>query len=368
MALRLSSYVSDFDAAVAGWNDVLADLEAAGGGQLYLDGHFSFESEPNQLPLVPLKIFGDGPQFSSLSKGTPGAEYRLIAKDSTTQVAYLECRDFRLQGDWDSQLTSAGDGHRLMRVAFYDQILLDGLEAVYSRNMGLSTSWTSHVVIRNCRVLACCRDGITANQSENVLVHNNVVMHCGDDAISVHDNRIAANVRKTAAITNNLLVDALGIKCLGGQEVLIANNTINFPKNRGIEVGRDGSEGQAGNRNYYIVDNVITNITPGALSGLGSVQTAIRVTLSGDPVTNLVIKDNMGGNVLSDGLYSSFKVITDSAVNPSNLLFDKEVGFKDATVNWTGKAYEVKASNAVAQTTHTGNIFANLSEGTVEDV
>lgn len=366
-AYRLSSF-DTFANGTAALDAAFAKINTDGGGTLFIDGIFNVNSAPAVIPDVPVQIYGDGGQNSQLVKGDPGTEFRLLAKDSTNTVEYLECRNFRLVGDWNDDKTGGGNDTRLARFLFYNRAIFDGVELYYSRQFSLSCGRSNSVTVRNCRVIASARDGINVTNSHNVNIHDNVIMHCGDDAIAVHDSSaVEANVRKGIRITGNHIVDSIGIKALGAWDCLIANNVIDFPKNKGIDLGRDGSEGQKGNKNVHVIGNVITNITPGAVSGLGNVETAIRVVATGDPITNFVIKNNMGGNSLADGNYTSFRVITDTTVNPTFALFNGNSGWIDPAIVWTGKAYAVTASNAVAETTVADNDFDNLAAGTITD-
>lgn len=373
---RLSQFGSKAQGDLA-LNAAFASLDSDGGGRLEIDGIFDVPAAPNVMPDVPLDIRGDGGDWSQLVKGDPGVEFRLLAKDTTTRVAHFKLRDLRLVGDWAGAQSGGGDGTRLIRVVAMDRALFHGVELYYSRQMSLTCGVSNEVDIRHCRVVCSARDAINVTNSENVSIHACVVMHCGDDMIAVHDSRaVAANVRKTIKITDNIGIDTIGIKSLGAQEALIEGNVLNFIKNKGIDLGRDGAEGQLGNRNIFVLGNTITNITPGALSGLGTVHKAIRMSAPGDPITNLVLEGNVGGNILANGSYTGFRVVTDTSVNPSLEMFT-QTGFINPTVDWTGmQAYEIRASNAAAQTrigdgTLPGvesNHFAGMSAGTITDI
>lgn len=365
-ALLLSSYPGTGTEKL---NAAFADLLAAGGGRLHVDGIFNVDTEPNALPEVPIKIFGDGGDFSQLVKGTPGTEFRILHKDSTNWVDFLQLEGFRITGDWLQAQTSGSDATRLVRVIYYRSVVVDRMEFFFSRQMGLTAGTLNNITVRDCRFFGNARDSLNSTHAWNVDIHDNLFLHGGDDMIAVHDF-VASPVqnRKTIKIVNNIGFDILGIKVLGNQDCLIAGNVLNWPKNYGIRVGRDGAEGQNGRTTTMISSNIITNITPGALWGLGDVQTGIQVDSAGDPIDSIAIQNNLIACILADGDYSSYVNVTDTRWNPSLLGYHKDQGWIDPAVTFAGgRSIRSFASNAVAETTLANNVYKGVAAPSIVD-
>lgn len=365
-ALLLSSYPGTGTEKL---NAAFADLLAAGGGRLHVDGIFNIDTEPNALPEVPVKIFGDGGDFSQLVKGAPGTEFRILHKDSTNFVDFLQLEGFRITGDWLQLQTSGGNNTRLVNAAYYRSFAADRMEFFFSRQMGLGLSTMDSVTVRNCRFFGNARDSLNSTHTWNVDIHDNVFLHGGDDMIAVHDFVTdPAQNRKTIKIVNNIGFDILGIKVLGNQDCLIAGNVINWPKNYGVFLGRDGSEGQVGRTTTMISSNIITNITPGAIWDQGDVQTGIQVNAPTVPIDTIAIQNNLIACILADGSYSSFRNVTDTRFNPSLLGYHKEQGWIDPAVAFAGgRSIRSFASNAVAETTLANNVYKGVAAPSIVD-
>ncbi|MER9763107.1 right-handed parallel beta-helix repeat-containing protein [Mesorhizobium sp. M0138] len=105
-------------------------------------------------------------------------------------------------------------------------------------------------------------DGVRIRDTSNVLVDGNYILRNGDDAIALHTNDGNATTREGLIVTNNHLVNAGTIKCLGGRVIHITGNRIELGNIGAIMVATavGQSEGNVPLRDIIIERNVILDL------------------------------------------------------------------------------------------------------------
>lgn len=114
-----------------------------------------------------------------------------------------------------------------------------------SAQMGICIMGSINVMVENCTIENCFRDGIYSHYSANLRYLNNRLQHIKDDALSLHDygldnqkNRIRAAGYSQAGrsiISGNTVRNAYqGIASVGAQHVTITDNIIENTVNAGI--------------------------------------------------------------------------------------------------------------------------------------
>lgn len=261
------------------WRQALAAIAVAGGGTVQATGEHLISREL-ALPDVP-RLHIEGIGGAVLRKTAPDREFRLFS--GTTPRARLPIVGFRqlhLAGDWDERPSMGGDGARGIAVRGYHRVALCGLTAEGFRNMSLSADDCDEVLVDGCLIRRSARDAINLTGSRFVKVTNCTIQNCWDDAVAVHVPRdVTDDGRRWATlIANNQILQANGIKVLGGRDITIIGNQIISPNNYGIYLGRDPfwREGNVVHRCVVVDANTISELLQNDyLPGQGDVGAGI---------------------------------------------------------------------------------------------
>ena len=247
------------------WQEAFAGIAAAGRGAILTTGQHLISQELTLPDVAALDISGEGD--ATLKKAKPGREFRIFSGESLrTPLPTLTVRDIRFVGDWDQQQSQGDNGSRCIAVRGYHRVVFRGLTAEAFRNMTLTADDCDEVLVDGCRVLRSARDPINLTGSRFVKVINCTIQNAWDDAIAVHVPRDVAdeNRRYATIISNNQILQANGIKVLGGRDITITGNQIIAPNNYGIYLGRDAfwHEGEVPHRNVIVADNIVGEMIP----------------------------------------------------------------------------------------------------------
>lgn len=118
-------------------------------------------------------------------------------------------------------------------------LLFDGVMMRGIRNQAISIDNARSVKVHNCQLYKCARGGVSIRNSGNVVVTHNVLRFIGDDAI-FNSQTGAANApgdSQHTVIANNVLVDTVGMRFLGGHQLSITDNLLVRCMIKGIAVG-----------------------------------------------------------------------------------------------------------------------------------
>jgi hypothetical protein len=156
------------------------------------------------------------------------------------------------------------------------------VRAMYSQQFSLSM-YSNQGEVRGCYVSMSLRDAIDVTRVlHDVSVSNNHISGCGDDAIACHTTTSGATKAfdRMVVISGNRIERSFGIKCLGVQNAIIANNTLRFFYGYGVFVGADSNFNQGENAKYNIAitGNSFTDQIDSALVGAGTGVAAILIT------------------------------------------------------------------------------------------
>ncbi|MBK8175985.1 MAG: right-handed parallel beta-helix repeat-containing protein [Rhodospirillales bacterium] len=352
------------------WQEAFAGIARAGRGFVRATGEHTI-SEGLELPhATSLLISGDGDAV--LRKGKAGRAFRLFSQDQPqAALPILVVRDIRLIGDWDEVTSDGGDDTRCLAVSGYHRVVIRNVAGEGFRNMTFTAGDCDEVEIDACRVLRCARDAINLSGSRFVKVTNCTIQNAWDDAIAVHVPRNVTDVNRRYAtiISNNQILQANGIKVLGGHDITITGNQLIAPHNYGVLLGWDPywREGAVPHANVIIADNIISEmISHDYLPGQGRIGVGICFADAGRKISSTRVT----GNIITKYKPSGAGVhYSDWGFGPHSgehrmLTAD---GWKDPELihGHMGKGIGIRitASNAddVNEIAVNGNTFANLA-------
>jgi hypothetical protein len=287
------------------WEQAFSGIAAAGGGAVQATGRHLISRELVLPDVSALHIRGVG--GAVLRKADPGREFRLFTRETpATPMPTLTCRDLHFVGDWDARQSMGGDGARCLAVRGYHRVALSGLIAEGFRNMTFTADDCDEVLVDGCSIRRSARDAINLTGSRFVRIVNCAIQHCWDDAIAVHVPRDVTDEgqRWATLIANNQILQANGIKVLGGHEITIAYNQIISPNNYGIYLGRDPfwREGNVVHRYVVVEGNIISELLQNDyLPGQGDVGAGIFLYDPGGRPQSVRIAGNVIGKYKPSG-------------------------------------------------------------------
>lgn len=361
------------------WEEALAAIGRAGTGSVRVTGDHVISRELTLPDVTRLEIVGEADAL--LRKARPGQEFRIFsAEPPTTPGATLTIRRLQLLGDWDAAMSMGTYASRCIGVRGYHRVVLQDLTAAAFRDMTFTCDDCDAVRVEGCRIDRSARDSINLTGSRLVKVVNCTIVNGWDDAIAIHVPRDVTDEgrRWAALIADNQIVQAHGIKVLGGRDVSIMGNQILAPNNYGIYVGHDPfwHEGGAPHRNLLITDNIVSEaIGPDYLPGQGDIGSSIFCTDPGRSVMGARITNNIISKFKPSGRGVHFSDWQFGASPSEHRLFTSD-GWIDPELVFghqgTGVGIRVVAANARDERAIVieGNSFANLGqdvERTVED-
>jgi parallel beta-helix repeat protein len=130
----------------------------------------------------------------------------------------------------------------------------------YSRTMAMAVRVSSRITITGNVIENCGRDGINTADCTDVVIANNRISYCDDDAIACHIDSANVNDRGVS-ISGNIIRFCQGIKVLGANGCSITGNTLEFCMAQGINITTrsTGTEGRNAASGVTITGNVIKN-------------------------------------------------------------------------------------------------------------
>lgn len=246
----------------AAWQAALAAIEKAGGGCIRASGPQRLSAEL-LLPDVPqLEIIGCG---CTLKKQLPESEFLFFRGPAVKSISgrTIAFRNLHLLGDWDQRQSLGGNAARGIALNRYHKVTFDHLHLEGVRQMGLTANSCDEVLVDGCTIERNARDGMNLTGSRFVTVSNCTIRQCYDDAIAVHCVHKSTDpaAKYGTVIIGNQIQDSMGIKVLGGENIIIAHNNIMRPKLYGIYLGKDSTyqEGLVPHRNVVIEGNIISD-------------------------------------------------------------------------------------------------------------
>jgi parallel beta-helix repeat protein len=244
MSLAASMPGSTVELAAGDWN--FASLT----GSLLVPGRTTIRGAGRHLTRVTWNDTGTFPLFRSASTGSP-------------RIADVEFADFTVTGSW----TANREGSTFpFLLRFIDGLSFRNICSEYSRVMGIVARSCTNVLVTNCVVRYCARDGINMAECTNVTIDGNTVEHCDDDGIAVHSDIFDPwVVRKNVVISNNRVFGCQGIKVLAPRATAVVGNVVDCCRAQGISFATEplngvNTEGMSAAMVSLICGNVITNI------------------------------------------------------------------------------------------------------------
>lgn len=243
------------------WRNAFAEIASHDTACLRVFGEHKISAELTLPDLPQLDIVGFG---AVLRKIKPETEFRLFYGYPEHSNATLSIRYLRLIGDWDAKPSPGTDNARGLAVRNYRRVVYDNLHLEAFRQMSLTAVECDEVHVLGCTVERGARDGINVSGSRLATIIGCTVRHCGDDAIAHHSTKgITDPSRKYGTvIVDNQIEDCNGIKTLGGENIIIARNTIMRPKSYGIYLGRSQvfGEGFIDHAQVTVESNTIADV------------------------------------------------------------------------------------------------------------
>ncbi len=239
------------------------------------DGTFLINSTVRPLPDVP--ICGSAQGRSVLKLGADNIE--LFGRHSLGRSGTFILRDVTLHGYADRNSTLGS--HKLLNCGPFDVCILDGVSALYSRNMSLAPLATSSFVV-NCDIRKSLRDAINTTGATHHKIIGNHIEECGDDAIAVHLASSTTGVNDTSVvITNNVIRKSFGIKVLGARNAVISNNGTRFAYGYAIFIGLDTNFSEGLVAKFAVVINGNSILDTLRTTDVGSVGTFGAIYING---------------------------------------------------------------------------------------
>lgn len=215
-------------------------------------------------------------------------------------------RDIEFDGGLRATYTQDPDGGRAILNLFnHTTVTLLRVGMRYSTRATILISDTPNVYVQQCKVYMSSRDALRVYSSNIsgviVVIEDNNVWHCGDDAIAVpiYDGQ---NNPRYVTIRRNTIINSNGIKVMGGArggQILIEENGVYAARHYGVALGADAGwgEGSGIQDNITVRNNTIEYLTNAQAMGHGSqvIVTAIwwmceGETISGSHITNNTLR------------------------------------------------------------------------------
>lgn len=160
-----------------------------------------------------------------------------------------------------------------IQLGYYKRLEIRSVGVSWSRGFSILATRNQELLITGCHIDHSMRDAIRALSNEHVMVVNNIVRHCGDDAITVGTNFGGEDLtpwgdvkERTAHVSGNTCIDTKSIRALGAMNTVIVNNIMQRPKESAIIVGgRDGTEGLNDPGFVLVAGNIINDPVSGVL-------------------------------------------------------------------------------------------------------
>ena len=293
-------------------------------------GHYRLTQTIMMTTDVPIAIKGAGMFASRMYLNDCGFIRR--GATGTSNINEFEMTDLGVIGDAETTPVVNGDYHPIMLNRIF-RVRLANLLVQGSRAISLYGGRCDDVVIEGCLIRLSLRDGINWSNASRIVIRNNQILGCGDDAIAAHHNNHELSprgyVRSEVMIYNNFAVDSGGIKALGMKTGIICNNVLKRMKYLGIWAGSPDAfwgEGLSTSHSIVVANNVIQDVIDYLVFGGGQVRDYIRIgshpaSSSGDapamyPDSTGVIEPPYGdGNYqVADDIYPAHSVIVQGNV------------------------------------------------------
>lgn len=178
--------------------------------------------------------------------------------------------DSTLSNNYDS---SSATKETPIKLAFYQRVILRNIEVLWSRGFSFLVTRNKEVYIEQCIAKYSMKDAFRVLGNEQLHITNCSIKHCGDDAITCGTNWNGEDLKpwgtqldKTVIVSNNVITDSKGIRCLGALNTIISENILQRPKEYGILVGGvDGSEGLNDAGSIIVTKNIINDVISGKI-------------------------------------------------------------------------------------------------------
>ncbi len=232
---------------------------AAGGGVVAIPaGRFRLGTALQIKDKVILRGAGLGVTVLSHPEGVRGVTGG--GQSASERFAFCGFEDLTFRGAWDQRPHMGGDGDRHIAVNHVDHLWMVRCEGVNGLQMGFTAGYCGKVEVLHCRLVVNARDGINLTGSRKTQVMFNEIRHCWDDAIAIHSNQWAGSPPAGEhQVAFNTIEDSFGIKLLGANKSIIANNVITRPKGYGLWIG--GYQPQYHEGNNDVTDVQVTDNT-----------------------------------------------------------------------------------------------------------
>jgi hypothetical protein len=249
----------------------LTAVGASGGGSLTF-GAKTYIINSGLAAAANVVMKGQGMYSTIIKAGADG--FTLISGNVTGS---FEVRDMTLWGYADRNVSLNGS-LRLTNVDCTNEFRVTSVYGIYARGMAITGQGLICEVIGS-RVENVLRDAINLTGSYRVRVKGCKIKNCGDDAIAVHMEALAVYslINHTLSIEDNEVEMSYGIKILGAQNAVIANNRHNRVKGYHLYWTTDSTEGLASMKDVVITGNVWKNVMNGAEWGGSSIHYGILI-------------------------------------------------------------------------------------------
>jgi hypothetical protein len=175
----------------------------------------------------------------------------------------LNLSAFSVYGSWGLSNTAGGSSDYVTDIAGNVNTIVNGMGFYDSRFMGLHIEYCHSAVVENSTAIEIVADQFNIVGCQHVVVHNNYCAHAEDNCISVHTQTAeTVSPDKITIITDNRMVDTVGIALQGPQNTVITGNIGKRLKSVGIDLGLGfaGTQGYLTPFNITIADNEITDV------------------------------------------------------------------------------------------------------------
>ena len=199
-----------------------------------------------------LRIFGQGSKsiikvtdsktnataFSAIFGNTDGVSTAGGNGDTIGGYGKITFEKFKLLGTWDPTAT-ARYGPNGFGFGQLDSFKLLEIELAEWPNKLTRVQNAESYIADSCKINFCASDGFRAQECSRVIITNNVVKSCDDDAVAVHTNPLASSaipVRSEAVVSNNIIEDSEGIIIICGKGATVTGNTLSRTRGTCISV------------------------------------------------------------------------------------------------------------------------------------
>ena len=211
----------------AAFNAALTYLNAQGGGVLYIPpGRYRKADTSSSIVMYSnITIRGDGDAsviFFDDTTTVIRSGNDMMNVSNTDNIAF---ENFKIEGT-ALTLRSATNAKQCITGNSINGMRMQGMTFAGLRFAATAFSYVNNAIFTGNKFSYIVRDGIRCNDSNNIVVSNNIFVSVSDDSVALHTSNIAPTLGSGYVVSDNIFEACQGIKILGAKTASIKNNII----------------------------------------------------------------------------------------------------------------------------------------------